>query len=434
MIDKDHHRYASLVRSMGSLSRLFSESETPYIEYRFVERVFTITAGATDLARLNISFDAAIGEIGVGVKTFVAGSGKSKREKIAEFTTLARTGYFAGLDSETLAKRVVEARNIRVLSHASQVGVDISQSWYHCLIRVPGGAIVHEEPYSIIDVDALRPTDSTGKVLKSWKQMKRGLYFTDGKNQYSFSTSKNVLMKKFEFDRKKNFIPIQIDSDPIKRLERIPIRNTAKGKTKMSRGSRNQKHENLFDTDDWRLSFDNDSVLIAGKDYVVLPLYSLNGGTRMIHERSGVNQWNARGRERKFGEAYVQIPSVIHHCCPDFFPSRDTTFQLLLPNSEKSVPAKVCQSGSKALMTKPNALLGKWLIGSIISHVVQQRLSFDVKMDPENPIHDPITYEDMLRIGKDCVKVFKHKKGSKYEYAIEFADIGEYEDFIAVFN
>ena len=434
MIDRDHHRYASLVSAMGSLSRLFSENDSPYIDSRFVERVFSLTTGARDLGRLDISFDAAIGDIGVGVKTFLAGSGKSKREKIAEFTTLARTGYFAGLDGETLAKRVVQERNNRVLSHANQVGVDVSRSWYHCLIRIPGGAIVHEEPYSIIDVDALRPTDSSGKVLKSWKQMKRGLYFTDGKNQYSFSTAKNVLMKKFEFDRKKNFIPIQIDSDPIKRLERIPIRSTAKGKTKMSRGSRNQKHENLFDTDDWRLSFDNDSVLIAGKDYVVLPLYSLNGGTRMIHERSGVNQWNARGRERKFGEAYVQIPSVIHHCCPDFFPNRDTTFQLLLPNSEKSVPAKVCQSGGKALMTKPNAVLGKWLIGSIISHVVQQRLTFDAKMDPENPIHDPITYDDLLRIGKDCVKVFKHKVGSKYEYAIEFADIGEYEDFVAAFN
>ena len=202
----------------------------------------------------------------------------------------------------------------------------------------------------------------------------------------------------------------------------------------MSRSLRNQNYESLFDTDDWRLSFESDSVLIAGKDYVVLPLYSLKGGIPIIHERSGVNQWNARGRERKFGEAYVQIPSAIHHWCPGFFPSRDTTFQLLLPNSKKSVPAKVCQSGSKALMTKPNALLGKWLIGSIISHVVQERLSFDAKMDPENPIHDPITYEDLQRIGKDCVKVFRHKKGSKYEYAIEFAAIGEYEDFISVFS
>lgn len=39
-----------------------------------------------------------------------------------------------------------------------------------------------------------------------------------------------------------------------------------------------------------------------------------------------------------------------------------------------------------------------------------EKISFDAKMDPENPIHDPITYEDLLRIGKDCVKVFKHKR------------------------
>lgn len=434
MIERDRIRYASLVSSMGSLSRLFSESETPYIEYRFVERVFTVTARATDLARLNISFDAAIGEIGVGVKTFVAGSGKSKREKIAEFTTLARTGYFAGLDNETLAKRVVEARNIRVLSHASQVGVDISQSWYHCLIRVPGGAIVHEEPYSIIDVDALRPTDSTGRVLKSWKQMKRGLYFTDGKNQYSFSTSKNVLMKKFEFDRKKNFIPIQIDSDPIMRLERFKSYKKGRVQKQMNPGSRSQKSAPLIDVDEWRVFIDNESELIPGKDYVVLPLYSRKEGSPFIHERSGINQWNAKGRIRKFGEAYVQIPGVVHRYCSGFFPKRDTCFQLLLPNKKTSVNAKVCQSGSKALMTSPNRVLGEWLITSISPNIALKKISFDAKMDPENPIHDPITYEDLLRIGKDCVKVFKHKKGSKYEYAIEFADIGEYEDFLSVFN
>jgi hypothetical protein len=436
MIDRDHHRYASLVSAMGSLSRLFSENDSPYIDSRFVERVFSLTTGARDLGRLDISFDAAIGDIGVGVKTFLAGSGKSKREKIAEFTTLARTGYFAGLDGETLAKRVVQERNNRVLSHANQVGVDVSRSWYHCLIRVPGGAIVHEEPYSIIDVDSLRPTDSSGKVLKSWKRMKRGLYFTDGKNQYSFSIAKNVLMKKFEFDRKKNFIPIQIDSDPIKRLERIRVSNITEGRKKMSRSLRNQKYESLFDTDDWRLSFESDSVLIAGKDYVVLPLYSIIGGRPYVHLKSGLNQWNANGenRQRKLGEAYVRIPSEIHQYCPGFFPDRDTQFNLFLQNRTTSVSAKVCQSGSKALMTCPNSDLGKWLLRTVSPIELNQDAIFDAVIDPKNPVHNPITYDDLLRIGKDCVKVFKHKVGSKYEYAIEFADIGEYEDFVAAFN
>jgi hypothetical protein len=434
MIERDHQRYASLVSAMGSLSRLFSENDSPYIDSRFVERVFSITTGARDLGRLDISFDAAIGEVGIGVKTFLAGSGKSKREKIAEFTTLARTGYFAGLEGERLAKRVVQERNIRVLSHASQVGVDVSRSWYHCLIRVPGGAIVHEEPYSIIDVEALKPTNSSGKVLKSWKQMKRGLYFTDGTNQYSFSIAKNVLMKKFEFDRKKNFIPIQIDSDPIKRLERFKNYKKVGVHKKMNSDSRNQKSEPLIDVDEWRVFIDNESELIAGKDYVVLPLYSRKQGSPFIHERSGINQWNAKGRIRKFGEAYVQIPGVVHRFCSGFFPARDTCFQLLLPNRDTSVNAKVCQSGSKALMTSPNRVLGEWLITSISPDIALKKISFDANLDPENPIHNPITYQDLLRVGKDCVKVFKHKKGSEYEYAIEFADIGEYEDFVSVFS
>lgn len=149
--------------------------------------------------------------------------------------------------------------------------------------------------------------------------MKRGLYFTDGKNQYSFSTSKNVLMKKFEFDRKKNFIPIQIDSDPIMRLERFKSYKKGRVQKQMNPGSRSQKSAPLIDVDEWRVFIDNESELIPGKDYVVLPLYSRKEGSPFIHERSGINQWNAKGRIRKFGEAYVQIPGVVHRYCSGFF-------------------------------------------------------------------------------------------------------------------
>ena len=58
MIERDEERYATLLRLVGSLSRLFSENDSPYVDSRFVERLFVQTTGARDLSRMDISFDA----------------------------------------------------------------------------------------------------------------------------------------------------------------------------------------------------------------------------------------------------------------------------------------------------------------------------------------------------------------------------------------
>ena len=58
MIVRDEERYATLLRLVGSLSRLFSDNDSPYIDSRFAERLFVQTTGARDLGRMDISFDA----------------------------------------------------------------------------------------------------------------------------------------------------------------------------------------------------------------------------------------------------------------------------------------------------------------------------------------------------------------------------------------
>ena len=58
MIKRDEERYETLLRLVGSLSRLFSDNESPYVDSRFVERLFARTTGAKDLGRKDISFDA----------------------------------------------------------------------------------------------------------------------------------------------------------------------------------------------------------------------------------------------------------------------------------------------------------------------------------------------------------------------------------------
>jgi hypothetical protein len=416
MIPRDSEKYASLLKSMARISGLFSNSQAAYIDSRFVENLFTVTTGASDLGRKDISFDALFNHnVGVGIKTFVVAGGNTKSEKVAEFTTLARQGHFNTKDKKALVKKVAEARNTRISSNIAQYGIDIEQCVYHCLIRFPGGAIVHEEPYELIDTSQLRPLNQGGRIIKDWSKMGRGVYFTDGRSMYSYNVSKNVLMKRFNFDRTKNFIPLEIDSDPLELLDQLVGRRPRPTKKKLSP----------------LLTIRPDEIdLEKGTDFIVLPLYSTR--TKELPTKSGINQWNAGGRSRKFGEAYISIPREVNKKYPNFFPKRDKHFDLLLPNGLTVLRAKVCQDGGKALMTRNNVELGRWLI-SVIDPSVKVS-EFDVSPKARRPYR----YSDLEAIGADSVIVRKtlvSGKGksaslSAANYSIEFASLGAYEEFI----
>ena len=414
MINRDIERYEQLLKAIASLSGLFSANTAPYIDSRFVEKLFVETTNSIDLTRVDKSFDAiAAGNVGVGVKTFIAGKGSHKKEKVAEFTSLARQGLFANVKKEELVQRVAQARNERVMSDAIEYGIDLENSVYHCLVRFDGGAVVHEEPYHLIDVDNLRPTSSSGKIGKSWGTISNGVYFTDGLSLYTYNISKNVLIKRFNFDRSKNPIDLEIHPDPLDLLESLLGRNPSSA----------IKRKAIELSTSHFLSMDENEDLRPGVDYVVLPLYSLRD--HEVPLKSGLNQWNAAGRTRAFGEAYISIPALIHKNYPGFFPSRDKKFDLKLANSKELYEAKVCQDGSKALMTSPNHLLGKWLLGVI------DPLSSVATGKTAGPGNKPITYSDLERIGKDAVRVVKRKQDSKTIYELEFSSIGSYEDFIS---
>ena len=404
MLERDSDRYSALLRAMAALSGLFSDNSAPYIDSRFVERLFVTTTDGIDIGRTDKSFDAVIGDIGVGVKTFLGGAGNSKREKVAEFTALARTGKFARLEGERLVRAVVAARNTRVVSDARELGLDINRCVYHCLIRFSGGAIVHEEPYRLISVENLQPTNQSGGVVDSWSQTGRGIYFTDGQSFYSYSTAKNVLFKRFEFDRGNGFIPLDIRSNAMDLLGSI-----------FGDSSTAYVTDSLGDTEE--------TDMRAGIDFVILPLYSISTGN--VAPKSGINQWNAGGRKRKFGEAYLPIPSVIHHKYPDFFPARDSSFELFLPNSAKAQSGKVCQENSKALMTSPNNALGVWLVSVLDPSV--PLTAFDEPPSRKRPF----TYDDLLSVGKDSVLVRKKGQGADAQYHLSFAAVGSFEEFIA---
>lgn len=114
-----------------------------------------------------------------------------------------------------------------------------------------------------------------------------------------------------------------------------------------------------------------------------------------MFDKSGLNQWNANGRPRNFGEIYIPIPKQIHKDYPNFFPKRDQDFDLQIPTGE-IFKAKVCQQDSKALMTNPNKALSDWLLRKVLE-LAEGELA---------------TIEKLDELGFDSVIIMKDETGN----------------------
>ena len=406
-LDADFYK-AALV-TVGSLSRLFSDSDLPFFHYRFIENLFVRATGGKNISRQDAVFDALVGEnnsIAVGVKTFtVRKKSTYSYEKVQEFTALAGKGLLGKMKDKDLILTIVKERNRRILLESATFNIDPSKSIYHCLVRREGQAVVHEEPYPTISIKSIVPLTPSGKTLSQFLTRSSNIHFFDGENYYRYSRSKNVLLKRFDISGGENWkvIPIEIKEDVFNQL----FENVLGGSVMP-----NGKITGLFE----------EKSEVPGKDYVVLPLYSNKGGSKQVPEKSGLNQWNAGGRQRKFGEAYIPVPRDIHKYCPDFFPI-GKNFHLTLPNTKEPTVASLCQSGSKALMTNPNDALCKWIF-----KVIDPKFSTSMYNKP--PTRDPYTYADLETAGYDSVKVSKSQDSAGIGYEIQFEVTGAYEEFI----
>ena len=392
------------MQTIAKLSRLFSDSDEPYIDYRFVENVFALTSGGKNISRSDKVFDALVGqnlEIGVGVKTFrMPTTSNSQYEKIQEFTKYAREADITNLKGEVLIKTISEFRNNRVEADAREFNIDLNKSFYHCFIRSGGKGFIYETSYPLIEIDKLKLTDRNGQPNPQIQPASH-VYFTDEINFYKYSFSKSVLYKRFDLGNREELpqFDLEIESEIWKKLSGLFETTLA----------------SIITSDENAASIENKK---EESEFVVLPLYGIKNGNKVVFEKSGINQWNASGRLRKYGEAYIPVPSIIHQIKPDFFPPREKYFSLTLPNSEV-VNASVCQDNSKALMSNPNDELCKWLY-----KVIDPDFSdYDFNKQPNRK---PFTYEDLLRVGKDCVVVYK----SGEDFRLQFGEIGKYEEFL----
>jgi hypothetical protein len=405
----DQDFYSNALVAVGGLSRLFSESDIPFFQYRFVENLFIRATQGKNISRQDAVFDALVGEnkgVAVGVKTFTLQKKATySYEKVQEFTSLAGKGKIGIMNDRDLIHTIAKERNRRILIESATFNIEPFKAIYHCLIRREGEALIHEEPYPTIATDSITPLTSSGKKLAKFSTRSSNIHFHDGLNFYRYSRSKNVLLKKFDISKGDNWepVPIKIIDDVFSQLFENVLGASLTSDMKIT---------GLFD----------ESVETPGVDYVVLPLYSTRSGTKEVPAKSGLNQWNASGRPRKFGEAYIPVPIDIHKKCKDFFPV-EKRFKLYLPNTKEPADASLCQSDNKALMTKPNDELCKWIFKVIDP-------GFSLSMYNKAPSRAPFTYSDLSAAGFDAVRVSKVKTPEKSGFEIQFEPIGAYEEFL----
>lgn len=335
--------YFKLLKIMGALSNIYSDSDAPYLYYRGHENAFCKAFEADNLSRSDFSADAGKNGFGIGLKTFLNQTGNTS-QKIAEFNKSRE--LFTGLESnpQKLIETISEMRNKRIETTKSVYGLD--NMLYHCVTRSEKQFFIFEENMDLVDITNIKIADSNPKRI----------IFNDGIHEYKFVHSKSTLYKRF-VTKDPFVIDVVVYKDPFAVLEKMFDGEMA-------------KKENILET-------------------IFLPLYSKRGG-KNVPERSGLNQWNAGGRVRKNKEVYIPIPLWIHHKFPEFFPSNEISFNLHLPNKRVLV-ASICQEGGKALMSNPNTDLGDWLID-------------DVLKIKEGKI---VTYKDLEEIGIDSVSITK---------------------------
>ena len=228
---KSNDKYFEMLGLMASLSKLFSENDVPYLDYRLTENLFCKYYNAINDARSCTAYDARFSCLGIGIKTFILNNNAST-EKIAEFNKLRP--HLADLKGEELAYKLAEFRNERM--RFADDTFNVSESQYHIIGRSSGLLRVFNVPYERINIDKIHNVKDKGASIS----------FEDDKNAYTFNRSKTVLMKRFEVPEVYRDVSVDILSDPLTLLEQLLT----------------DKPNDIY------------RPIVKGYDYVILPLYS----------------------------------------------------------------------------------------------------------------------------------------------------------------
>lgn len=367
--------YKNMLKIIGGLSKLFSESDKPYLYYRCHENIFCKYFDAINLSREDCSADAMKDSCGIGLKTWVG----ADNQKVAEFNKLKDT--YKDLQPYEMICKIAEYRNERIRITKNLHGIE--ELIYHIVKRIPNAMQIYECAFETIDISNI--------ILEEDKSSSTNIYFNDGKHEYHFNTSKSTLYMIFEDMELMDSFDVEIMTNPYEYFENI-------------------------------INFELEPVATvqANQEKLCLRLYTIDRTTKekIVAEHSGLNQWNGARRNTRTGvltprdpnEIYISYPAADRVRSQGFFPPQNENFDLILPDG-KIIKAKVCQDEGKAIMSNPNSDLGKWLLRDV----------FEL---PEGTL---VTYEMLKIFGIDSV-VFT-KINSK-TYGIKFTNIGTYESLL----
>lgn len=394
--ENQKEEYKQMLGIVGSLSRVFSESDVPYLYYRAHENIFAKYFHLVNNSRHDNSADAYSLELrlGIGLKTWVGGN----NQKVAEFGRLRP--HYEHLSGMELVKTIAEYRNERIRTTKNLHGLD--DMVYHIVKRVPGAMEIYEAAFDYIDIDNISLIRDRGTV--------NSVYFTDGKHTYHFSLSKNTLYMNFDDMELLDEFDVDILDDPYELLSRIAAPQTPEP---VMPGAVAEVIEDVPEE----------------REQLCLRLYSTKSdGRKFVAEHSGLNQWNGARTvyrtdpdtgERRLVNEIKRNPNELYIPYPaddrargEFFPPRDHHFELKLPDGT-SITAKVCQQDSKAIMSNPNSDLGKWLLRDV----------FELE---EGTM---VTYEMLQVFGIDSVMFTKEDEDV---YSVDFCELGTYERFYGI--
>lgn len=237
--------YAKMLKTIGSLSRLFSESNEPYIQYRIAENLFCKSFNADNLSRTDCSADASKDKLGVGIKTFLE-KNSATMQKVAEFNS--EHSLFNHLKPEEKALKIAQLRNERIETTKRIFGLD--GMVYHCVTRKKAGVLVYETAMDLVRI---------GKIKKI-EERKNIISFHDGINEYSFNVTKSTLYKRFATENILLDLPVKILENPFEALEK------------------------MFKEAKEAISF----APIKAEEHIFLPLYSIKDGEKVVPEKAAL--------------------------------------------------------------------------------------------------------------------------------------------------
>ena len=418
--DKDQRNsYEEYLKMYGALSALFnqkaSKTGAPYLDPKFQETIYARCFDSEDVDIDNTPHDirSEFGndKIGIGVKTWL--NSRPSFQKVMQLKSLRAEidPFIDAGDAEGLAYKLSTIKNQRLMTDYKRLGLNETTNIYHYVTRDSGRMLISETSYPLIDMGTLKPV----------KMGSSSLLFDDGYKKYKFTYSDHEIWMYFGENESDTVtlsdLSVNILGDPFKFL-RDSFRNY-------------HKDGNLYVPDD-----------VKDIDYLYLPLYSYK--YKDVLPSSGLNAWNGTSKTkgstalRPEGEAYIPIPKELwryksHWVDPSIDMSNYKAYKqrtresavkinLHMPDG-KVFNARFTQSDFKGLQTKPQSILGKWILNVLgVHNPVRER--YDLPSD------HAVTMNLLQQIGYDSVKLWHKDSDKPRDIWIDFAEYGAFERYM----